>query len=244
MQKTLASEQIEAFYHDEFVEDQTKHFMTLIGNDPQDQKVVVDVGGGCGFFAQRLSTLTRHHLKVIDMDSASVDACKKNGVQAELGDALAPLIHGDEQVICFNLILHHLISYDEDSTLALQRKAIINWCSPARLIFVNEYIYESYVSNLSGWLIFQITKNKLLSWIGKKISTVIPSFKANTFGVGVRFRSHEEWKSVFTSANYKVVGSVQGTEERVSPPLRLLLIKNIRRDSFLLQSADVLPSKP
>jgi hypothetical protein len=175
-------------------------------------------------------------LKVIDMDMASVDACRKLGVEAVLGDALSPVIHGDEQVVCFNLILHHLIGVSEKITLNLQRKAIVNWHAPSRLVFVNEYIYESYISNFSGWLIFQITKSKFLSWIGKRISTVIPSFKANTFGVGVRFRSHEEWKNLFASAGFEVKSSVKGHEERVSPPLRLLLIKNIRRDSFLLKT--------
>jgi hypothetical protein len=47
MQKVLATEQIEAFYHDEFVEDRTQHFISLTGGASQARKVVVDIGGGC-----------------------------------------------------------------------------------------------------------------------------------------------------------------------------------------------------
>ena len=39
-------------------------------------------------------------------------------------------------------------------------------------------------------------------------SIVVPSLKANTFGVGVRFRAHGEWLRVFESAGYDVKSSV------------------------------------
>lgn len=237
LQNKLSTDQIGAFYHDVFVEDQTQHFITLTDLSVDERKLVVDIGGGCGFFAQRLFELTHHSVRVFDMDAASIEACRKIGVDAELGDALAPAIHGDEEIICFNLILHHLIGRTEKITLDLQRKAIMVWRNQARSVFINEYIYESYLPNFSGWLIFQITKSRLLSWFGRKLSMVVPSFKANTFGVGVRFRSHNEWTRIFESSGYVVKDRVIGREERVSAPLRLLLIKNIRRDSFLLQPA-------
>src|SRR5690349_6807826 len=43
-QKLLSSEQVKAFYHDGFVEEQVRHFMSMLGagNDPGE---VVDVGG-------------------------------------------------------------------------------------------------------------------------------------------------------------------------------------------------------
>ena len=67
------------------------------------------------------------------------------------------------------------------------------------------------------------------------IAKLSPSLKANTFGVGVRFRSHKEWCKLFESLGFKVVGTKIGEEEFVSLPRRLLLIKNCRRDSFLLE---------
>lgn len=233
MQKTLSVEQIEAFYHDEFVDDQVRHFVSLLGAAGEHNRVV-DMGGGCGFFARQLAGTTHYRLKVVDMDPASVAACHAAGIEAARGDAINPVITEDEDIVCFNLILHHLVANSDNSTLALQKQALIAWRNNARFIFVNEYIYESYLGNASGWLIFQITKSALLSGIGKVVSRLVPSLKANTFGVGVRFRSHDEWRKVFESANFDVTATKLGKEEQVSLARRLLLIKHIRRDSFVL----------
>ena len=44
-----------------------------------------------------------------------------------------------------------------------------------------------------------------------------------------------EWCKLFESLGFKGVGTKTGEEEFVSFPRRLLLIKNCRRDSFLLK---------
>jgi SAM-dependent methyltransferase len=234
-QKTLSNEQLETFYHDAFVEDQTRHFIALVGVGVHESKLVTDVGGGCGFFAKRLAYLTGRKVKVIDTDTASIETCRRNGVDAAYGDALNPDAMGGEGIITLNLILHHLVGSSEQITFELQRKALAAWRRHAQAVFVNEYIYESYLGNLSGWLIFQITKSRFLSGIGRVVSSVVPAFRANTFGVGVRFRAHEEWVRLFASAGFDVKRRLVGEEEHVSLPLRLLLIKHIRRDSFLLE---------
>ena len=234
MQKTLSSEQVEAFYHDEFVTDQVRHFVLLLG-DKAKHNNVVDMGGGCGFFAQKLAGLTDYKTRVVDMDPASIAACRALGIDATLGDAIHPKITGQDDIICFNLILHHLVADTDSNTLALQKQALKVWHQHARAVFVNEYIYESYFDNVSGWLIFQITKSKFLSVIGKLISIVIPSLKANTFGVGVRFRAHNEWRQIFDAAGFTVKAVAHGNNEPVALARRLLLIHQIRRDSFLLE---------
>lgn len=232
-QKTLSAEQVEAFYHDEFVTDQVRHFLELFGRSAEKSRVV-DMGGGCGFFARRLAQLTDHRIKVVDMDPASVKACRVADIDATEGDAVEPSISGDEEIVTFNLILHHLVARTERDTLALQKRALAAWLPQAKAVFVNEYIYESYVSHMSGWLIFQITKSAVLSAIGRAVSRLVPSLKANTFGVGVRFRAHDEWRGVFESVGFKVKAHVVGSDEPVSLARRVLLIKTIRRDSFLL----------
>jgi hypothetical protein len=237
-QERLSREQIEAFYHDEFVEDQTRHFLQLV-EMRQSAKVVVDVGGGCGFFARRLSERTGRRVRVIDFDAGSIEACRRAGVEAVQGDALDPPVMGDEEIVSFNLILHHLVGSSEIATKDLQRRALARWRDHARAIFVNEYIYESYLGNLSGWLIFQITKSRILSAIGRAASAAIPSLRANTFGVGVRFRAHQEWVQEFAEAGYNVKSTAIGSEEPVAVLWRLLLIKCIRRDSFLLEPRSV-----
>ena len=235
VQNKLSNEQIEAFYHDGFVEDQTRHFIRLLGPGAGDGRVVADVGGGCGFFARRLAHLTGRKVRVIDTDPASIEASRRAGVDAVLGDALDPKAAGDEDVVTFNLILHHLVGPSEKATRELQTRALSAWRPRARAVFVNEYIYESFAGTFSGWLIYRITKSRILSWIGRAVSLVLRSLRANTFGVGVRFRSHEEWRRLFDAAGYEVESAVIGERESVSLPRRLLLIKTIRRDSFLLR---------
>jgi SAM-dependent methyltransferase len=235
-QQLLSTEQVRAFHHDGFVEEQVGHFMSLLGAAARDDpSEVLDVGGGCGFFAQRLTALTGRRVLVMDTDAASIEACRRVGVEAMYGDALRPEVTGRGGVVTFNQILHHLVGHSERATQELQRQALSVWREQARAVFVNEYIYESYLGNLSGWLIFQITKSKLLSWFGRAVATFVPSLKANTFGVGVRFRAHREWLRLFESAGYDVRSSILGVEEKVSLARRMLLIKHRRRDSFLLE---------
>lgn len=233
MQKTLSQSQIEAFYHDHFVESQVQHFTTLAR--PQDGRMIVDLGGGCGFFASGLQRVTGRQVRVLDTDRVSVESCLASGIEAVVDDALAPHIRGDEDVVCFNLILHHLVGPSEAATLDLQRRALEAWRSHARAVFVHEYIYDSYVGTLSGRLIYEITSSRLLSALASAVSRLVPSLRANTFGVGVRFRAREEWVKLFESLGFKVTGSVRGVEEGVSPARRLLLIRSCRRDSFLLE---------
>ena len=51
----------------------------------------------------------------------------------------------------------------------------------------------------------------------------------------MRFRAHNEWISLFRQAGFGVEGFRLGKEEHVALPLRFLLIRSIRRDSFLLR---------
>jgi SAM-dependent methyltransferase len=233
MQKTLSTKQIEAFHHTDFVEDQVKHFIMLFSERPLLDNVL-DVGGGCGHFASKLNATNLYKAKVIDMDPASIDACRAVGVDASIGDALAPTIAGDEDIVCFNLILHHLVSGSDMESLKLQKQALMAWHKSAKALFVNEYIYDSYIKFFSGWLIFQITRSTALSAIGRFVAKFIPSLNANTFGVGVRFRSHVEWCAIFEAAGFTIDSVISGDNEFVSLARRLLFIKNIRRVSYVL----------
>ena len=238
MQTTLNPDQLEAFYHDEFVRDQINDFDFLIGTQLKatnvSDSVVVDLGGGVGYFANELKRRFGYTVRVVDMDPVSIEKCREKELQADVGDVIALPPKGDERVVCFNLILHHLIGKSPLDTYKLQSKALINWQHNGNAIFVNEYIYESYIPGFSGWVIYKITSSQLLSSIGKLVSRIIKAFKANTFGTGVRFRSDSEWIALFANAGFIVTSQTIGKEERVAPPLRLLLIKSIKRNSYLL----------
>jgi hypothetical protein len=242
MQNVLSPQQVEAFHHAQFVMDQVRDFKAFIDANPCDVRLVVDMGGGCGFFARKLTQDMGLAVKVIDMDLASVEACRAAGTEAVFGDALQPEVTGSEDIVCFNLILHHLVADSEQATRNLQRLALAAWHQQTRYVFVNEYIYDSVFGNLSGWLIFQITKSRFLSTVGRLVSRAVPSLRANTFGVGVRFRSHEEWRQLFSEAGFDVKASTLGADEGVSAARRLLLIRKVRRDSFLLQPRPARPA--
>ena len=234
VQHRLSAEQVAEFYHDEFVQDQARDFGELVA-PLHDPGVVVDIGGGVGYFAERIQGEFGYPVRVIDMDPESVGRCNARSVPAQIGDALAPPIAGDEACVCFNLILHHLVAQDEQRTRQLQIGALSAWRGRQAPIFVNEYIYESFVGNASGRLIYAITSSRILSALASFAARFIPAFKANTFGVGVRFRSHGEWLELFREAGFEAQAVRIGEEEPVKLPLRLLLIKAIRRDSFVLR---------
>ena len=236
-QKTLTAAQLREFYHDDFLEDQIRDFQACLFPDGKPfEGVIVDVGGGGGYFAQALKEKLGYQVRVVDADSKSVNACLQRGIDATIGDCASMQFNKDDRIICFNLILHHLVADNEEMTIALQSRTLRNCHGNARKVFVNEYIYESYINNFSGLLIYKITSSAILSAIGKTISRIVPSFRANTFGTGVRFRSHEEWRRLFQNSGLSVSKTLTGMEEKVDLPLRLLLIKSIRRDSFLLES--------
>jgi hypothetical protein len=55
--------------------------------------------------------------------------------------------------------------------------------------------------------------------------------------VGVRFRSRASWQKLFEEAEFEIVRHRTERNEAVSAPRRLLLVKNIRREYFLLRAA-------
>lgn len=232
LQVTLSEDQIAAFYHDMFVTSQVHDFLALMGAQ---HFRVIDVGGGCGFFARALRDVAGCSVRVIDSDASSIAECRNVGLDAICIDALEYSPDETQDVASFNLILHHLVGGSGRETRELQIRALKKWRNHARVIFVNEYIYESVFGDMSGWLIFHITKNRMLSALCRWASAYVPAFRANTFGVGVRFRSHDEWHQVFQEAGLKVVASTLGEPESIPALWRLLMIRTIRRDSFRLE---------
>lgn len=234
-QRQLDAVQTADFYHDRFAEDQVRDFITLLGPGSTGGQIVADIGGGCGYFARALQAHSNWQVRVLDMDPVSVASCHQQGLQAEVGDALAPQHRGDEALAAFNLMLHHLVGADDRATRALQVRALQAWLGRAERVFVNEYIYESYLlPRLSAWLIYAITASSTLSRLAKTVARWVPSLRANTFGVGVRFRTVDDWHRLFGEAGWQVLALQRGAEERVSIARRLLAIRSCRRDSFLL----------
>lgn len=232
-QMVLSEEQLLAFQHDEYVDKQVRHFRLLVPSLPE-RPSVVDVGGGYGFFANRVEEEVGRHGRLIDSDSAAVNYCTQQGIDAELGDAIRLTSRDDDAVVWFNLIPSHPVASSERGTYKLQSAALSQWGSGVPQAFVNEFIYESFVFGLSRRLIHEITRGRVLSWIGRKVAKVIRAFAANAFGIGVRFSSLAEWRRLFALAGSEIKRALQGEPEEIFLPLRSLFIRQIRRDSFVL----------
>lgn len=240
MQKTLSPAQIEAFYSDTHTNDQVEHFAMLTSGRLAGSRRVVDIGGGCGFFASRIGQRTGLPVRVIDTDPASIETCKNvnPAVDAVLGDALAPITDGTEGIVCFNLILHHLVAESETQTRDLQMRALRAWHGRADYLFVNEYVYEAPGgSDFAGRMIFEVTSSKGLSAMARLISRprALRFLRANTFGVGVRFRSDASWRKLFAECGYRVAAFAPGPDEPMPAVRRAVGIQSKRRNSYLLQ---------
>jgi hypothetical protein len=233
-QETLAAHQVSAFYHDEFVTDQVRDFGRLVGRC----ELLADLGGGVGHFAKASQGLLADRVLVIDSDPISVQRCADEGVHAIQDDAIFTRAADAADVVAFNLILHHLVGRGSRATRDLQVTAMRNQTVGGnRRLFVNEYIYESYLArDFAGLLIFTITSSRLLSAVAGFVARFVPSLQANTFGVGVRFRSAADWCELFAEAGWEVEGQMVGQPELISGARRFAFaLKSCRRDSFILR---------
>ena len=239
-QKYLDPQRVAEFYHANFVADQVSDFVKLVGCTLVNGAVIADVGGGFGYFANALTLAIPVTARVLDTDPVSIKHCLDMGIEGRISDALAPYIAGDEDVVCFNLMLHHLVANSTSSTRDLQMNALAAWKRTDASIYVNEYIYESYLwPGYSAYLIWLVTSSGFLSAAALQIGRIFPSLRANTLKVGVRFRTALEWKKLFHDTGFETVASIRGTPEKVSLPRRCLLIKSCRRDSFLLRPISI-----
>ena len=236
-QVTLRSDQVREFYHDVFVSSQVRDFNELCVQPGLARKgVIVDMGGGCGFFAAALRQAFGLQVRVIDTDPTSVAHARGLGLDARAGNALAPDRAGDEALLCFNLILHHLVAGSDAGTRELQRKALRAWRQPGMRVFVNEYVYESFLRGATSRLFYEITASRVLSSIARVVGRVVPSLRANTLGVGVRFRESADWRAMFEESGFRVQQVRRGEEETISLARVLLLVRSCRRDSYLLMA--------
>lgn len=232
MQRLLEQEQLREFAHDGFVERQVQDFTDIC--EVRDG-LVTDVGGGCGIFASALARkLPDVKLHVIDLDGNAVASCREAGIQADQVDLLRYMPKPDERVACFNLVLHHLVGTTLDQTRRLQLAALRGWRRSGTVLFVNEYAYDSWLGDMGARLMYSALSSPRLAKTCRWIATKVPSLKANSLGVGVRFRSRSSWVRLFREAGFETVGYARGDDEKIRRPLGLLF-RSIRRDSFVLK---------
>ncbi len=102
---------------------------------------------------------------------------------------------------------------------------------------MHEICYEGIVvPDSSALLIFQITSSRCISEALRFVGKIIPSLRANTAGIGVRFRPARGWADLASSLGLDLIGTCKGGPEGHSLLRRaLLLIREVRRHSLALR---------
>jgi SAM-dependent methyltransferase len=245
-QRILPQSAIDAFDTPEGMAEQLQHFKSLLGFNPRSVFSLLDVGGGTGFFASAIQTKFPYaEITILDLNEQSVMKGKQLGLNAIHGSILDPPaeVRGRKfDVVSFNLIFHHIIGGDESSTFDLQSRALTQvrgLLANQGQMFVHEICYEGRLfPDLSARLIYEITASRCLSKVLRLVGRAIPALRANTAGIGVRFRPTRGWMALANRSGLEVVNACQGEPEGHSWLRRiLLLIREVRRQSLLLRPA-------
>ena len=86
MQKILTKNQIELFYKYCGDESQVEHFLQLVPRTLLGPKnVIVDIGGGVGFFADSVKKFIDAQVRILDTDPNAIKTCLSKGLSASLG---------------------------------------------------------------------------------------------------------------------------------------------------------------
>jgi len=169
-------------------------------------KKILDVGGGNGRFVDKLLKLyPKAQACVLDyadtmLEKNRLDARKTT--QQGTATQLDTLFIGQKfDLITINMLLHHLVGDNEPTTrnnvlasLVCARKIL----APEGRVVVYEQVYNGSILSIEpGKIIYRLTQIRA-PWI----SRLLKKFGANTAGVGVRFRSVQEWQDLFDEAGY------------------------------------------
>lgn len=223
--RQLSDPQLAAFDHD-YVTDEgfasiQEHLDGEFGTRTFD---VLDVGGGAGFFVDRL--LKRYpgmSATVLDNSALLLDQNivhpRKRTLMGSGTDLLSAVGRQRFDVVFFNFALHHFVVRRYADTRALQRTALrqaAQILSERGRVCVSEIAYEgAFYHNLPSRIAFGITANRSFAKLTKKLG-------ANTAGCGICFLSSSAWRQEFERAGFAVAA------EDWEPMRRFKLLSRLR----------------
>lgn len=245
-QKIPTKKILERFYTNEGLALQLNHFKEVYSNELNNSINVLDIGGGEGYFMHEVKEIfPLSSVSILDIDSFAVLKAKERGINAVKGSILenSQIEKCDQKfdVICFNLVLHHIVTGKFFGTRHIQVKSLENaskLLNSNGTLFIHEICYEgSFLNNFPGHLIYLLTSSRLLEPFFSLIGKLSPSLFANTIGTGVRYRSDQGWRSVFADTTNFSLEKILIGESEGHPRFRniVLGIKSVRRKSFILR---------
>jgi hypothetical protein len=164
---------------------------------PDGNFTFIDVGGGNGQFADRLLAAYPNATgTVLDNAQILLDRNRPNPRKQLINASVSELHQQGGQtydLICFNWLLHHLVSDSYSQTcdnISGTIGEVIPLLSQRGRISIFENMYDGiWVDRLPSRLIFELTSSKKLAKATRKMG-------ANTAGVGVCFLSQRHWCSI------------------------------------------------
>lgn len=243
MVRKLESGQLATFDHD-YVPDSLFDLieLKLRSHFPDREFRFLDVGGGQGFFADRI--LERFpHAQGIVLDNSPLLLSKneanarKTLVCCSATELLNYVPKESVDVAFFNLSLHHFIGGTYGKTRTLQRSAIeqaVRTLAYGGLMIVTENLYDgaSAIYDFPGFIIYALTSSRMLASIVRRLG-------ANTAGCGVCFLSREAWRSEFGKLGLRETAFAENSFPLTSRSwklrARLLTLKSISVATFILE---------
>lgn len=197
----------------------------------------LDVGGGNGVFTDTvLDRFPNARGVLIDNGEALLAANKghpRKTLVCESATNLERRFRGQKfDLISFNWLLHHLILPSYGDSRRLQSDVVTAACgllSGKGRICVFENLYDgSFIRDLPGWIIYQLTSSKILAPITRRMG-------ANTAGCGVCFGSRSHWNSLFEELKLEIQHFRAYQEYEVSALRRIALhVGSYRVGEYLL----------
>jgi len=200
----------------------------------------LDLGGGTGRFADLL--LAHYPLAegcVFDNSALLLARNKLDPRKQLICDSAEHLgnIDGRFDLVSVHWLLHHLVGDSYAQTTANQRAVLgglaglLTGCGRISL-FENNY-QGLVLSALPGWLIYEATAMRSLAALTRRLG-------ANTAGVGVCFRSEQQWRAMIAATGFKIVD--YGEPDQWIWPLRwywrvFLFLRRVRVGHYWLAPA-------
>lgn len=200
----------------------------------------LDLGGGTGRFADLL--LAHYPLaegSVFDNSELLLAKNKPDPRKRLICDSAEHLgnIHDRFDLISVHWLLHHLVGDSYAQTTGNQRAVLgglAGLLTGRGRISLFENNYQGLVlSALPGWLIYVATSMRSLAALTRRLG-------ANTAGVGVCFRSEQQWRAMIAATGFKIVD--YGEPDQWIWPLRwywrvFLFLRRIRVGHYWLAPA-------
>jgi ubiquinone/menaquinone biosynthesis C-methylase UbiE len=205
---------------------------------PSGKFTFLDVGGGNGKFADRLlAHYPEANGTVLDNAQILLDRNQLNPRKQLINASVADLCQHSGQtydIICFNWLLHHLVSDSYAQTCRNISQTIgeaISLLSPQGRISIFENMYDGILfDRVPSRLIFELTSSKTLANFTHRMG-------ANTAGIGVCFLSQRHWRTVI-SQHPLMIDRYTDEPVKTSIPLiqRITLhMRNVSKGHFWLR---------